>query len=556
MTGIILKTVLELAGAIAIFLYGMQLTSEGIQRGAGERLQKTVNFMTSNRLMGILTGIVVTVLVQSSSVTTVMVVSFVNAGLLSLVQAVGVIMGANIGTTLTGWIIAAAGIGTIDIILLAIPLFGFGFFFSLIKGKNVNFGPFGESLMGLAIIFLGLGFLTQAIPAPGGEALMFLQNLDQSSWGTIIVCVLIGMVFTMLVSASSATLAITIGMAAKGVIGLEMAAALSLGANIGTTFNTFIASLRSNANAKRAAWAHILFNVFGTLWVLMVFRPFLRLVDWILPGQLGPASMGVYLAMFHTIFNLANTVVIALFVKQFAAFLAWLVRSKPGELTTRHVLHYSAPLTGSPELNLVSARKEISDMTGVVKRMFMRFIENSKESPQDMDAEIRWFKAEALYISSMHEELSRFLLETLSKSPAERTQENIYQHLRVVGELENISGACINLITLLERRERKKLTPSKGEASALESYFNIALDFIRFIEENANKPITKEQLDMATDMEESIDKFRDDLRKKARKKMAAGADIRTGILYIDMVRNIEKIGDYAYSVAGALRAMS
>ncbi len=555
MIGTIVRIVLELGGSIAIFLYGMQLCSDGIQRAAGDRLQKTVNFMTSNRLMGVLTGALVTVLIQSSSATTVMVVSFVNAGLLSLTQAIGVIMGANVGTTLTGWIIAAVGVGKFDILTLAVPLFGLGFFLSLLRRRSANLRPLGETLMGFAIIFLGLNFLSHSIPAPGGDALLFLQNLAGSGWLAIILCVLAGMVFTVLVSASSATQAIAIGMAIKGVISFEMAAALTLGANIGTTFNGFLVSLRSNTMAKRAAWAHILFNLFGSLWVLAVFRPFLSLVDWITPGALSEATVAVHLAMFHTVFNIANTVVLFPFVRHYAALVSGMIRQKPGELCARSVLHYSAPLMGTPELNLVSARKEISDMAGVARGLFSRFVADARQAPQDMEAELRWFTAESAYLNSMRDGLSRFLLETMSHDPAERTQENIHHLLRVVNELDNIAGSCMNLVYLLEKRERKGLEPSKGELAGLEPYYEVALEFMQFIEENASKPISESQLDLATDMENRLDRFRDDLRKKARKRMSAGSDIKAELLYIDMVRHIEKIGDFSFAIAGALRAL-
>lgn len=555
MAGNILKILLELGGAMAVFLYGMQLTSDGIQRAAGDRLQKTVNFMTGNRAFAVVTGALVTVLIQSSSATTVMIVTFVNAGLLSLTQAIGVIMGANIGTTLTGWIIAAVGIGKFSIMSIAVPLFGLGFLMSLAKRRGDSVRSLGETFMGFAMIFLGLEFLSKAIPAPGGDALLFLKGFADRGFAAVIACVLAGTVFTMLVSASSATLAIAIGLSAKGVISYEMAAAITLGANIGTTFNGILVALRSNTNARRAALAHTLFNVIGTVWVLAVFGPFLGLIDWLIPGVRDARNAGLHLALLHTVFNLANTIVLFPFVRQYAALVSRLVRGHPGESPARAVLSYSAPLMGTPELNLVTARKELSDMAGVVRCMFARFAACARAVPPDMESEMAWFRAEAAYAESMREGLSRFLLETMSHDPAERTQENIHHMMRVVGELSNIAAACINLIEIVDRRSRKRLDPSKGEMEALEPYLEAAGEFLRFVEDNAAKPITDTQLESAAGMENRLDEFRDALRKKARKRISAGADVKAELLYIDMVRHIEKVGDFSFSIAGALRAM-
>jgi len=254
----ILALVFELIGGLAMFMYGMEKTSEGIQRAAGDRLQRAVNFMTKNRIMAVVTGALVTILIQSSSAASVMVISFVNAGLLSLAQAIGVCMGANIGTTLTGWVIAAIGIQKFSIAAIAVPAFGVGFFMSLMKKRSESFRSYGDALVGFGMIFLGLDFLSRAIPKPSGEVLAFLQSV--SNWGivSVVVAVVAGTVFTIFIDASSATLAIVITLAAQGVIDFRMGAGIILGANIGTTFNAFIAQLSNiSSDAKRAAWAHI-----------------------------------------------------------------------------------------------------------------------------------------------------------------------------------------------------------------------------------------------------------------------------------------------------------
>jgi len=555
MLGKIFLIALELAGALALFMYGMQLTSDGIQRAAGDRLQKTVNFMTRNRFFATITGVLVTILIQSSSATTVMVVTFVNAGLLSLVQSIGVIMGANIGTTLTGWIIAAVGIKKYSIIALAVPIFGLGFFMSLMKKKGDAWRSYGEALMGFALIFLGLEFLAKAIPDPSGEALLFLQGFADKGWIAILVCVLVGAVFTMLINASSATIAIVIGMAAKGIITFEMAAAITLGANIGTTFDSFLVSLGGNTNAKRAAWAHIMFNIVGTVWVVAVFRPFLAFVDWITPGEINAATAGVHIAMLHTMFNTANTIVLFPFTRQYAALVTRLIKAKPDEAGARRIISYQAPLMATPELNLVSARKEISDMAGIARAMFARYRVAVTNPPADMEAEVDWFRREETFADQMQEELTTFLLETTRHDPSEKTQENIHRLLRVVDELENITDCCMNLIYLVERHGRKKLVLHEGEMAALEPFLVIAEDFLRFVEGNATSRIDDEQLKLASDMEDRIDAFRNELRKKSRKRLSAGAEVKAELLFMDMIRHIEKMGDHSFSIAEALREM-
>jgi phosphate:Na+ symporter len=554
----ILSMVIELVGGLAMFMYGMELTSEGIQRAAGDRLQRTVNFMTRNRLMAVATGAAVTVLVQSSSALSVMVVSFVNAGLLSLVQAIGVIMGANIGTTLTGWIIAAVGVQKFSIAAIAVPIFGLGFFMSLMKRRSDSFRSYGTAFMGFGMIFLGLNFLSKAIPKPSGEVLLFLQGVSNLGFLSVIIAVLVGIVFTVLINASSATLAIVIALAAEGVIDFRMAAALTLGANIGTTFDAFLASIAANTstNAKRSGWAHILFNVIGTVWVVIVFDPFLMLVDWAVPGPIGPASVGAHIAMLHTLFNTANTLVLLPFIKQYAGLLERLFKERPGEVEARAKLAYlPIPMMTTPELSLLHARKELGDMAGVARKMFARFRGDLRACPADYAAEVEWFRRYETYADEMQEELARFLLEITRQDVGERSQANIGHMLRVVDELENMTDSCMSLSLLLERCAKKDLAFDPDELEALAPYTLIVDEFLRFVGESVGGPIDDEALALAAEFEDQVDAFRKELKKVARKRLKAGAEVKTELLFIDMVRHIEKIGDYAFSISEALREM-
>ena len=560
---------LTLVGGLALFMYGMERSSESIQRAAGERLQSVLNMMTKNSIVGVLTGAIVTIMVQSSSATTVMLITFVNAGLLSLTQAIGVIMGANIGTTLTGWIIAAVGIAKFSIISLAVPLFGIGFFMSIAKRKSDSFRSYGNAIMGLAFIFLGLDFIERAIPTPSASALLFLQNFSKLGYGAILISVLVGTVFTMLVNASSATLAIVIAMASQGIIDFNIAAALTLGANIGTTLDAFLASISTgtNTNARRAAWAHILFNVLGTVWVVILFKPFISLVDWVVPSPIEPKSIGVHIAMLHTLFNTLNTLLLLPFVRQYASFLERIIKEKPGEAELR-TFYLPKTLMATPELSLIRARKEISEMVVLARTMFDRsrslFTEKltneSKASPDtantasiDMDAEIEWFIAKENYADSMHEGLTKYLLSITSMDLSERTRERVNIKLRIVSELENMTDECLSIAFIIKKKHDKKLEFDPESVAALDPFGELVDEFLDFIAERLNVGINQEELKIASEMEDRIDDYKRRLKKTARYRLDRGADVRAELLYIDLIRHIEKIGDCAYAIAEELR---
>lgn len=548
--------IVGLAGGLALFMYGMQLASEGIQRAAGDRLQRAVNFMTSNRILAVITGAVLTIAIQSSSATSIMVVSFVNAGLLSLTQSIGVIMGANIGTTLTGWIIAAVGVGKFHISALALPIFGLGYFMSIMKKRGDSFRSYGVGFMGFAMIFLGLDFIASSIPNPSGDALLFLERVSNMGFLSIIIAVLVGMVFTILINASSATLAIVIPLAAQGIIDFRMAAAITLGANIGTTFDAFLAYFGSNVHGKRAAWAHISFNIIGTIWVLIVFDPFLKIVDFLVPGSIDNSSIGAHIAMLHTVFNTLNTIVLLPFISKYAAILERIFKDEAKADTARIKPSYEVgPLLASPDLSIVYVRKEIAELAGVARSMFSRFRTDLVACPDDIEAEMDWFSRYETYADEMKEKLSHYLLEVAGGEIPERTQDKIGRLMGEIGDLENITDSCLSLAQLVERCKKKSLVFGKKEIESLEPYALLAEDFLRFVEANAGGPISEEELKKATDFENSIDAMRNELRKMARKRIKGGADPKVELLFIDVVRIVEKIGDYAYSISQALREM-
>ncbi|OQA64618.1 MAG: Na+/Pi-cotransporter [Spirochaetes bacterium ADurb.Bin269] len=550
----IIVIVFKLLGALGLFMFGMELSSTGIQRAAGDRLQGTVNFMTRNRFVAVFTGVLVTVVIQSSSATTVMVVSFVNAGLLNLVQAIGVIMGANIGTTLTGWIIAAVGVQKFSIAAIAVPLFGLGFFMSLMKQKGDTVVSYGEGLMGFAMIFLGLEYLAKAIPDPSPDALLFLKNFADKGWFAILVCVLVGTVFTMLINASSATIAIVIGLSAKGILSFEMAAAITLGANIGTTFDSFLVSLGTNTNAKRAAWAHILFNVIGTVWVVVVLRPFITLVDWITPGPITAQSAGAHIAMMHTLFNAANTLVLLPFVRQYAGLLERFIKPKAEAEEAARLQFKPSVLLTSPELNIAQARSDIVGLAKVAEDMFVRFREELTGKAEWGEETLEWFSRYGVYSGSLKTGITKFLFEIACQDIGERTRDSLMTWIRVVDDLENACHASRSMAESLGKAARKGDSFGAEAVAELAPYTLLVQEFISFVRPKLGAPLTGEDFSVAVEFENRIDACRGDLKKIARKRIKSGAPVKTELNYIDVIRHIERIGDCFYSISGSLRA--
>ncbi|MDR1025199.1 MAG: Na/Pi symporter, partial [Treponema sp.] len=318
----VIMILLRVIGGLCLFLYGMKVMSDGIQHAAGDRLQRFLNLMTKNRFVGIFTGMAVTALVQSSSAVSVMVVTFVNTGLLSLTQAIGVIMGANIGTTTTAWIVSLVGF-EIDISNFALPAVGIGFIMQVIKWKHQDLGGV---FMGFGFIFLGLRFLTDAVPSLNPAHLAFIRRFSEKGFVSVLIGLGVGTGATLLVHSSAATITLTITMARGGMVNFGTAAAMILGANIGTTIDAIMAAFGARTAAKRTALVHVLFNVVGSVVALIFFRPLIALVDILTPGSIEGGGIAAHLAMFHTVFNVMGTLLFLPFVSQFAALVSFLIK--------------------------------------------------------------------------------------------------------------------------------------------------------------------------------------------------------------------------------------
>ncbi len=538
----------ELVGALGLFLFGMKILSESIQRAAGDTLKRTLNLMTGNTFKALLTGLGMTALVQSSSATTVMVVSFVNAGLLTVVQAAGVIFGANIGTTSTAWIVSLVGF-KVSMAELALPMIGLGFVMLMTAKRKSRARDYGEAAIGFGLLFLGLQFLSHVLPKPSPELLHFLSQVSGLGVLSVLLATLVGTILTILVHSSSASTAIIITLAVEGVIGFEMAAGLVLGANIGTTIDALLASIGARTAARRAAMIHILFNVLGTVWAVILFKPFIALVN----VMAGGSTIAQHIALMHTVFNVVNALIFAPFAGRFAALVTRLIKARPGEETMLQKLEYVAvPMMDSPELNLMRARKEIAGMADLCSTMFGRFRLILKDRPADFQEDVEAFRNMENYADQMREELSRFILECASHDVGSAGRD-IGAMLRMVTDLEDITDDCFSLVMLLDKASARKLELDKDEVDELGPYSLLVENFLTFVRDHINESISEEQLLVAGELEDKIDVFRTALKKKARKRMQKGGNVKAELLYIDIVRHIETIGDHAYAVARALR---
>ncbi len=550
--------VLEAIGSLGLFLYGMRTMSDGIQKAAGDKLQSILKFMTGNRFAGVATGFGITSIIQSSSATTVMVVSFVNAGLLSLVQAIGVIMGANIGTTVTGWIVAIFGF-KFDISAIALPAIGIGL--PLIFWKRINKSEWGEALVGFGLLFLGLSFLKASVPEIDAhpESLRFVADLTGYGIFSRFLFILIGAGLTVILQSSSASMAITLTMAFSGWIDFPHAAAMVLGENIGTTITAMIASIGTDVHARRAAMAHMMFNVIGIVWIQILFFPIISLVDTLVPGSIdSQAGITAHLAMFHTTFNIINTLFFINFVNWLERIVKFFIPLPPAEkaMPREYRLDYiTYSMQDTPELNLLTAKAEIRKMALITEQMYDSFLYVFNHPDEKLKNEVKELASKEELTDRMQEELSDFLAHLSMENLKARSAENVNQLMRIVHELESVGDSCFNLLILSKRRYDKELTiPQKG-LDDLRPYLETVQSYLGFIIKHMNQHLSTEEMDQAISLEERVDHFRNTLQKAARRRIKSGSDVKAELLYMDMVRHIEKIGDHLLNIAQALRAI-
>ncbi|MCQ2572546.1 MAG: Na/Pi cotransporter family protein [Treponema sp.] len=544
----IVAMLLSLIGNLGFLMYGMKLMSDGVQKSAGEKLQRTLAKMTGNRFVGLLTGMVITMIIQSSGATTVMVVTFVNAGLLTLTQSVGVIFGANIGTTITAWIVSIFGFN-FKISAFAVPILGLGYFFSILKkGKYKNIA---EAVMGFALLFIGLSGLSDLFTDPA----KFLWLGPIQSWGiwSILFGFVIGTFFTALLHSSSAFSAIVIALAYNGIVNWDFAAALTLGSNIGSTIDAVLAAAGTSQDAKRAALIHVFFNVFGTFIALVFFKPFLTLVTACTPGGIN-GNIAIRISMLHTVFKALSAVIFLPLVNPLVKLSQICIKDKMESKDGKYILEFHDTL-GKESLTayIMTAEKAIADMTDVVTGMFDRIQVGVKHRNKDfVDEHIEIMKQEEDYCDQMHEQIVKYLINCERLPVTAKQVNNLSVMTQIVDELENMSDNCFTTSMLLAKSIEKKMKYQQEDMEQVIPYVELARQFLQFIRININKHLDENKLAMATELENSIDQWRKDLKKVARKRLESGADVKAELVFLDIIRQIEKIGDNCFSISELL----
>lgn len=549
-----LINIFSLVGSLALFLYGMKIMSEGLEKFAGDRLRSILGAMTKNRLMGVLTGVGITALIQSSSATTVMVVSFVNAGLMTLRQSIGVIMGANIGTTVTAWIISAVGF-KVNISAFAIPLLAIGL--PLIFSGKSKRKSIGEFVFGFSFLFMGLTFLQDAATAMniGDMVAGMLAHVPCDSFLTIILFVIVGALVTMLVQASAATMAITLmlfGMNIPG-FGFEQAAALAMGQNIGTTITAFIASLTANTQARRAALAHMFFNVFGVVVVLLVFYPACDLISWMVTDVMGGADNPLYkLSAFHTAFNIANTLLLIWFVPQIEQFVCKVLPEKDAEEPEK-LQYITAGLLSTAELSIIQARKEISQFAIRCQRQFNFLLDmHNIEKDEDFEKLFDKVKKYENITDNMEYEIAHYLQHIAEGRLSDEAKLQMMRMLREIDDLESIGDCNFNIARTLSRKRsncKEHFTDKQlANIKKMEGLVGEAMQLMV----NALGQAEGEGHDIAKsyEIENSINNLRNDLRADNLEQLSEGAyDYKLGAFYLDTINGFEKLADYILNVA-------
>lgn len=552
-----LINVFSLLGSLALFLYGMKIMSEGLEKFAGERLRAILAAMTKNRVMGVFTGIFITALIQSSSATTVMVVSFVNAGLMSLTQSIGVIMGANIGTTVTAWIISAVGF-KVNIAAFAIPMLAIGM--PLIFSGNSKRKSVGEFVFGFSFLFMGLSFLqNSATDLNMGEIVAnMLATMPVDSFGTILLFVLVGAVVTMIVQASAATMAITLMLFDMHIpgFGFEQAAALAMGQNIGTTITAFMASLTANTQARRAALAHMFFNVFGVVVVLLMFYPACNAVRWFVTDVMGIQSNGLFLlSAFHTAFNVFNTLILIWFVKQIEQLVCKVLPDKNTEENQPRLKYISAGLFSTAELSLLEARKEVALMGKRCMRAF-EFVMSMHGISKEEEFNAIFHKVEKYegITDNMEYEIAHYLQKVSEGRLSDESKRQIQRMLREVDDLESIGDCCYNLARTLSRKRTKCKAHFTDEQSIhISEMEKLVLASLEQMVTTLQKPEGEgHDISASYEIESEINSLRTSLRDNNLIQISAGAyDYDLGAFYIDLVNGMEKLGDHVLNVVQA-----
>lgn len=566
---------LTLLGALGMFLYGMNMMSSGLQKAAGNRLRKLLGAMTSSPFKGVMTGLTITSIIQSSSATTVMVVGFVNAALLTLNQAVGVIMGANIGTTVTAWLVSLLGFKA-DISIFAVPLMAIGFVLSIAKSEKYR--NISEFIIGFSLLFLGLSLMKNSVPdlRETPEILSFIQQWTGYGFGSVIIFLVFGTVLTLVLQSSSATMALTLIMMSMGWIPFDMAAAMVLGENIGTTITANIAAAVGNPNARRAALAHTFFNVFGVIWALILYRPFLSLIGIIITwlGYPNPTlidySAGIEagsvestaalygVSMLHTLFNTFNTLILIWFIPLIVRFVTWAIKNKPedDEQTVRLKYINAGPM-GTAELALGEAKNEIVHFAQIC-RNGLGYIRSAVNAAKEDEFEVyrkKLVKYEEI-ADRIEYEIATFLNSLPQDSISEETRHKVKSMYKIIGELESLGDSGESISRIISRRNIHNKSFSEQQIEKINTMLSLVDHAYGIMIDNLqSSENSMANLRRAVDCEIEINEMRNSLREAEILKIEQNdAEYQSSVYYLDLISEIERMGDFMINISEALQS--
>ena len=554
---------LTVIGSLGLFIYGMKNMSEGIQRIAGNRLRELLAALTSNRFTGVLTGFGTTALIQSSSATTVMVVSFVNAGLLSLKQAISVIMGANIGTTITAVLITIFGFSKFSLSSYAIPIIAIAF--PMMFSGNDRTKNFSEFLIGFAILFMGLDALKESVPdvnqIQGIHEL--IGSLNEYGFLSLIIFILIGTLLTIIVQSSSAAIALTLTLCAKGIIGFENAAAIVLGENIGTTVTANLAALVGNVHAKRAARAHLLFNLMGVTWMILAFPFFINAIDEFITSTIGKSPLAVTpdteghietvnwgLTIFHISFNIVNTFIFVWFVDLIEKVVTKLVPIKNKIDREYHLEYIDKGLMGTPELSILEARKEVAKFGELTQRMmgFLTDLFTAKE-PKRIEKRLKKIQKYEDITDRIEIEIADYLLKVSEGELSEASSRRLRSMLSIINELERIGDVLFQMSKNLEKKIDSKTWFTPEQRNMLIHMFDMLEKAFTVMNTNLDQDYNKVNMDAADALQKEMRDFSDQIRIEHLKSIENGDyNVRSGLIYTELFTACEKLRDHIYNI--------
>lgn len=550
--------ILQIVGALGVFLYGLQVMSEGLQKAAGTRLRSVLSGATKNRFTGTASGFIVTCAVQSSSATTVMIVAFCSAGLLSLTQSLGVIFGANIGTTTTAWLVSLLGF-KVKISAFAVPLIGIGFFSQFIRRWSLPH-KVGQALVGFGLLFLGLGLLKDALPdVKNNPAIVeWLKNLEPGSSSGLLLAVIFGAVLTALVQSSSASMAITLTAAAKGYIDFPTACAIALGQNIGTTITAALATIGAPLVARRAALAHFLFNLLGSIWPIIFLKPFLLAVDSVIPGDPYLQTEAAYLvyipthiAAFHTAFNVVNTGIFLAALTPFERLIIKLLPDKEGVTEENNLMYLESPFGSTPEIAIEAADREVDRMAGVCVTMLndVQEVLRTKRSIAP-DAYAKILKAEDL-TDLLEHKITEYLAALVHGHLSTASSHEALSLLSMINDLERIGDHGEKIARLLKRLGESELDLTQD---GYDDIARMCAQTALVVAEMRKLILTRDPqaLEPALERERALDALRDQFRQLHLERLQEQkCDPMAGLIYTDLLNSFEKMGDHAFNVVQA-----